>query len=104
MPGPIVHFGAVVTCSHAGMATASAPNPRVTVSAMPVVTVGSPYVIAGCALTPSGVFCATGAWVVGATRVTVMGMPVAVAAGASACVATGAPMLPVTVQPRAVAT
>ncbi len=104
MPGPIVHFGAVVQCSHAGIATALAPNPRVTVSGQPVVTVGTPYAIAGCSLTPSGVFCATGQWVVGATRVLVMGMPVAVQAGVSVCASTGMPFLPVTVQPRAVAT
>jgi hypothetical protein len=103
MPGPIVHFGAVVMCSHAGVATALAPNPRVTVGGMPVVTIGTPYAIAGCALTPSGVFCVTGQWVVGATRVLVTGMPVAVQAGASVCASTGSPMLPVTVQPRAVA-
>ncbi|GIH06860.1 hypothetical protein Rhe02_49270 [Rhizocola hellebori] len=91
-------------CSHAGVATPLAPNPRVTVSGQPVVTVGTPYAIAGCSLTPSGVFCATGQWVVGSARVKVMGMPVAVQAGVSVCVSTGSPMLPVMVQPRAMAT
>jgi uncharacterized Zn-binding protein involved in type VI secretion len=104
MPGPIVHLGAVVLCSHAGVATPLAPNPRVTVSGQPVVTIGTPYAIAGCSLTPSGVFCSTGQWLVGAARVTVMGMPVAVQAGSSVCVSTGSPLLPVMVQPRAVAT
>jgi len=93
-----------VLCSHGGVATPLAPNPRVTVSGQPVVTIGTPYAIAGCALTPSGVFCSTGQWVAGSARVTVMGMPVAVQAGVSVCVATGSPMLPVVVQPRAVAT
>lgn len=104
MPGPIVHFGAAILCSHAGVATAMAPNPRVTVSGQPVVTVGTPYVIAGCALTPSGVFCVTGQWVAGAARVLAGGMPVAVQAGVSVCASTGSPFLPVMVQPRAVAT
>jgi uncharacterized Zn-binding protein involved in type VI secretion len=91
-------------CSHAGVATALAPNPRVTVSGQPVVTIGTPYAIAGCALSSSGVFCTTGQWVVGAARVFVTGMPVAIQTGASVCVSTGSPMLPVVVQPRAVAT
>lgn len=104
MPGPIVHLGAVVFCSHGGVAVPLAPSPRVTVSAQPVVTIGSPYAIAGCSLTPSGVFCVSGQWVAGAARVTSMGVPVAVQAGSSMCASTGMPMLPVTVQPRAVAT
>lgn len=105
MPGPIVHLGAVVQCMHGGLATAVAPNPRVSVSGQPVVTIGSPYAIAGCSLTPSGVFCVSGAWVSGAVRVTSMGMPLAVqVGGASVCASTGMPMLAVTVQPRAVAT
>src|SRR5207248_2897528 len=99
MPGPIVHLGAVVLCSHAGVATPLAPNPRVLVTGQPVVTVGAPYAVAGCALTPSGVFCTTGQWVVGAMRVLVMGTPVAVQAGSSVCAPTGAPLLPVMVQP-----
>jgi len=104
MPGPILHFGAGVLCSHGGAATALAPNPRVTVSGQPVVCIGTPYAIAGCSLTPSGVFCTTGQWVMGSARVKVMGVPVAVQAGVSVCVSTGSPMMPVVVQPRAVAT
>ncbi|TDB87411.1 hypothetical protein E1264_14700 [Actinomadura sp. KC216] len=104
MPGPIVHLGAVVTCSHGGPATPLAPSPRVLAGGQPVVTVGTPYAVTGCSLTPSGVFCASGHWVTGAARVLVMGVPVAVQAGSSVCVATGSPFLPMTVQPRAVAT
>ncbi|MHA0287605.1 hypothetical protein ACXYX3_14275 [Mycobacterium sp. C3-094] len=104
MPGPVVHLGAVVLCSHGGVATALAPSPRVSVSAQPVVTIASPYAVAGCSLTPSGVFCAAGQWVSGAARVMSLGVPVAVQAGASVCASTGMPMLPVSVQPRVVAT
>ena len=60
--------------------------------------------ILGQGLTPSGVFCTTGAWTVGATRVLVSGQPVAVQAGVSVCVAPGTPFVPVAVQPRVVAT
>ncbi len=49
MPGPIVHVGAVVTCMHAGPAQPTAPFPRVTVSGQPIVTLATPYVVAGCA-------------------------------------------------------
>jgi hypothetical protein len=104
MPGPVVHFGAVVQCLHGGIATPLAPNPRVSVSAQPIVTIASPYGIAGCSLTPSGVFCATGQWLSGAARVTSLGVPLAVQAGASVCATTGMPMLAVSVQPRVVAT
>jgi len=50
MPAPVLHLGATVLCSHAGQATPLAPFPRVTVSGQPVVTLTSPYAIAGCAL------------------------------------------------------
>ena len=51
MPAPILHLGATVLCTHAGQATPVAPFPRVTVSAQPIVTLSSPYVVAACALT-----------------------------------------------------
>lgn len=105
MPGPILHLGATVQCAHGGTAQPTAPNPRVTVSGQPVVTLACPYVIAGCSLTPSGnPFCASGNWVSGATRVLVGGQPVAIASGSSVCPATGNPMLPVSFQTRVLAT
>jgi len=105
MPGPIVHLGAVVTCSHAGPAQPTSPVPRVMVSGQPVVTLATPYVVTGCALAsvPSPP-CVSGQWVAGATRVMALGVPVAVQAGQSLCTPTGTPMLPVTVQPRVIAT
>jgi hypothetical protein len=105
MPGPIVHLGATVLCTHAGTAQATAPFPRVTVTGQPVVTLATPYVVAGCALTGTIVPpCVTGQWVVGAARVLAGGVPVAVQAGTSLTLPTGTPMLPVVVQPRVVAT
>jgi hypothetical protein len=105
MPGPIVHLGAVVTCSHAGPAQPTAPVPRVLVGGQPVVTLSSPYVVTGCSLaTTSTPPCVTGQWIAGATRVLVLGVPVVVQGGQSTCVPTGTPLLPVTVQPRVVAT
>jgi hypothetical protein len=105
MAGPALHLGAVVMCSHAGTATPAAPFPRVLLSGQPVVTLSSPYVIAGCALTGTGApFCATGQWLTGATRVLAGGVPVATMAGTSTCVASGTPMLPLSAQVRVLAT
>ncbi|MBA2701202.1 MAG: hypothetical protein H0U58_05795 [Chloroflexi bacterium] len=105
MPGPALHLGAVVTCSHAGPAQPLAPFPRVLLSGQPVVTIASPYAVTGCALsgttTPP---CVTGQWLVGAVRVLAGGAPVALMTGTSTCVPTGTPMLPMSAQPRVIAT
>ena len=104
MPGPLLHFGAVVTCSHAGPATPTVPNPRVVVSGQPSVTQATPYVITGCSLTTSGSPCVTGTWTSGTVRVTSNGMPLVIATGISTCVSNGTPMLVASVQPRVTAT
>ena len=82
-----------------------APFPRVMVTAQPVVTLTSPYAIAGCALTGTPTPpCVTGQFVMGAARVLAGGAPVATLIGASVCVPTGTPMLPVMAQTRVLAT
>ena len=104
MPGPILHQGAVVTCSHGGVATPTAPVPRVLVSAMPVATIAAPWAIAGCPVVPPGPGpCVTGQWVLGATRVMALGQPVAILGGVSVCAPTGTPMIPSVAQTRVVA-
>lgn len=104
MPAPALHLGAVVTCSHAGPATPTSPQPRVLVSGQPVVTLASPWAVTGCALTGSAPPCATGMWTTGAVRVLAGGVPLATMAGVSTCVPTGTPLLPVSAQPRVVVT
>ena len=106
MPGAILHVGAVVTCSHGGMAVPTVPSPSVMVSGMPIATIASPYSVAGCAFVPpSGNGpCVTGTWVVGALQVMSNGQPVAILSGVSTCVPTGTPMLPVSAQTFVVAT
>ncbi len=105
MPAPVLHVGAAVTCSHAGPAQPVAPSPRVLVSGQPVVTIGSPYAVTGCALSGTGTPpCATGQWLTGAVRVLAGGQPVATMAGSSTCVPTGTPLLPVSAQPQVNAT
>ena len=104
MPAPILHLGATVLCSHAGQANPLAPFPRVTVSGQPVVSLTSPYAVAGCALTGTpNPPCATAQWVVGAVRVLGGGAPVVTMAGSSVAVPTGTPLLPVMAQTRVLA-
>ena len=107
MPGPIVHLGATVMCTHAGQATPSASFPRVMVNGQPVITQVTPYVIAGCTLPPpiaANGPCVTGQWLTGSVRVLAGAMPLVLMDGLSICAPTGTPMLPMVVQPRVIAT
>lgn len=105
MPAPALTLGSTVLCSHAGVATPVAPFPRVLLDGQPVVTLSSPYVIAGCALTGTpNPPCLTGQMLVGAARVLAGGAPVASLAGSSICVPTGQPMLALVGDPRVLVT
>ncbi|HET7065496.1 MAG TPA: hypothetical protein VFI49_14585 [Rudaea sp.] len=104
MPGPLLHIGATVNCSHLGVATPGAPNAQVLVSAQATVTQPTPYAIAGCSLASSGSACVTGTWTSGTTRVTSNGQPLVIATGLSTCVSNGTPMLVVSSQTRVIAT
>src|SRR5260370_41032861 len=97
MPGPILHMGATVLCSHAGQAVPTVPSPVVMVSGMPIATIAAPYAVAGCAFGPPGGNgpCVTGQWVVGAVQVLSHGPPVGIMSGGSICVPTGTPLVPV---------
>jgi hypothetical protein len=106
MPAPILHLGATITCSHGGQAQPATPFPRVLVSGQPVVTLTTPYVVAGCPfVTPGGNGpCVTAQWITGATRVLAGGAPVLVQTGQSICAPTGTPLIPITAQLRVLAT
>lgn len=104
MPGPLLHLGAIVNCSHAGLATPTAPNPRVLVSGQPTVLQPTPYAIAGCALSSSGSPCVTGTWTVATVRVTSNGQPLVIATGVSTCVSNGTPLIVASMQTRVIAT
>jgi hypothetical protein len=105
MPAPILHLGATVLCSHAGQATPLAPFPRVTVSGQPVVTLATPYAVAGCALTGTPTPpCVTAQWTLGALRVMAGGSPIVTMAGMSTCIPTGTPLMPLAAQTRVLAT
>jgi hypothetical protein len=105
MPGPVLHVGATVLCSHGGQATPMSPFPRVTVGGQPVATLASPYAVAGCPFPPvSGGPCVTAQWITGSTRVIAGGAPLLIQSGNAICAPTGVPLLPVVVQPRVTAT
>jgi hypothetical protein len=106
VPGAILHRGASVLCSHGGRAAPSATVNRVTVSGQPVATIAVPYDVTGCSFVPPGGNgpCVSGQWTTGATRVCVLGQPVALMSGTSTCAPTGTPLLPVAAQTRAIAT
>ncbi len=90
-------------CTHGGTATPLSPNPRVTVSGQPTVTLPPPWSIAGCPYPPnSGGPCVTAQWTVGAMRVTSNGQPLLLATGAATCVPTGVPLNVVAVQTRVI--
>ncbi len=99
MPGFLVHEGAMVTCSHAGIATPTALSPAVSVMGMPVVLQTAPYAIAGCAQAAALLpFCVTGTFIVASTSVTSFGQPVIVSEGMSTCAPTLTPMLVIATQ------
>jgi hypothetical protein len=73
---------------------------------MPAAAIGAPYVVAGCPFVPPGGNgpCVTAQWVVGAVRVVSLGQPLAIMTGVAICTPTGTPLMPVSAQPRAIAT
>jgi hypothetical protein len=97
MPGFLLTTTSQVACTHGmGKATPTTSNPRVKVMQQPTVLITTPYTIAGCTNPPaSGGPCTTGSFLSGATRVTSMGQPLAVAMSPSPslCAPTPAPMI-----------
>lgn len=90
IPGFLLHQGAVVLCQHAGQAQPTVPNPRVMVSGQPTVTMASPYLVAGCALTgTTAPPCVTAQWIVAATRIMSNGMPLLLQDSQAVCTPSG---------------
>ena len=105
MPGLVLHVGATVLCAHAGQAQPTAPNPRVSVSGQPIVTMTAPYTVAGCTLPPNaGGPCVTAQWITGAVRVTALGTPVLLQDSQAICAPTGTPLNVVVTQTRVMGT
>jgi hypothetical protein len=103
MPGFLLHVGATVLCSHGGQAQPMVPNPRVTVSGQPTVTLTAPYVVAGCTLPPPPAAngpCVTAQWITGTTRILSNGQPLLVQSSQAICAPTGTPLIVAITQVR----
>lgn len=88
MAGPLLHVGAVGTCSHGmGQMSIISANARVFVSGMPVATFADKGVFAGCLFNVSGKPqpCVTTQWLAPATRVMVNGSPALTMPGPHLC-------------------
>jgi hypothetical protein len=99
----LLHLGATVQCAHAGTALPVATNPRVMVSAQPIVTLADAYTVAGCAFPPPPAGngpCVTAQWLQGATRVFADGVPVLLLDSQALCAPTGTPLVIVATQTR----
>jgi hypothetical protein len=109
MPGPLLHVGATVLCSHGGPAQFVSTNARVLVGGLPVATLADQTLVAGCAFSPGSPHpCVRVQWLVPAARVFVNGAPALLQTSTGLCLAAdqapqGAPV-PVTVQPRVIGT
>jgi hypothetical protein len=103
MPGFLLHLGATVMCMHGGQAQPLVPNPRVMVGGQPIVTLTTPYAVAGCPFVPPGGTgpCVTAQWVVGATRVLAGSVPVLLQDSQAVCVPTGTGLNVLVTQVRA---
>jgi hypothetical protein len=107
MPGFLLHLGATVMCAHAGQANPTAPNPAVTVSGQPTVTIAAPYVIAGCTFPPPTAGngpCVTAQFTTAATRITSNGQPLLLLDSQAICVPTGTPLIVAVTQTRVTGT
>ncbi|MDB5285231.1 MAG: hypothetical protein JWR05_180 [Mucilaginibacter sp.] len=104
MPGPLLHLGATVLCSHGGQGQPTSPNPRVMVSGQPIVTQPVPYIIAGCPFNVSGapVPCVTAQWITGAIRILAAGMPVLLMDSQAICMPNGTPLIIAATQTRVI--
>ncbi len=102
MPGYLLHVGATVLCAHGAPAQPTVPNPRVTVSGMPIVTLPSPFVVTGCPFVPPAGNgpCVTAQWTTGAARVLANGQPVLLLTSQAVCAPTGTPVTIVATQTR----
>ncbi|KUG57438.1 hypothetical protein AVL62_13520 [Serinicoccus chungangensis] len=105
MPGFLLTQTASVACAHQGRGTPTTVNPRVKLGGTASIQQVTPYAVAGCPYLPaSGGPCVTGLWTTGTTRVTSMGMPLAIMAAPGTCAPTGVPLLATATQTRVRAT
>lgn len=104
MPGFLLHLNATVQCSHGGIATPTAPNPKVLVSGMPITTMPRQYVIAGCPFNVGVTLvpCVTAQWITSATKVLAGGEPVLLLDSQAITAPNGVPLLITSTQQKVV--
>lgn len=102
MPGPLLNVASTIQCAHGAPALPTAPNPRVLLSGLPVVTIAAPHSVTGCPFNVSGSPspCITANWVIGAVRVFAGGMAVLLMDSQAVCVPNGTPVVILSTQPR----
>jgi hypothetical protein len=107
MPGLLLHLGATVLCSHAGRATPTATNSRVTVGGQPTVLITASHSVTGCALPPPPAAngpCVTAQWMTATTRITSNGQALLLLDSQANCMPTGTPLTIVETQTRVTGT
>jgi uncharacterized Zn-binding protein involved in type VI secretion len=101
MPGTLLHMGATIICGHGGQVIPTSTVPRVTLNGMPLAVQPYPVTVAGCPYpSNAGGPCVTGQFLMGATRITSMGMPVLLLDSPGIAMPTGAPLKAVASQTR----
>lgn len=103
MPGFLLHMGATVMCSHGGQATPTMPDARVKVGGQPIITLPTPYMVAGCVFPPPPAGngpCVMANFVIGSTRVLASGVPILLSDGQAVCTPTGTPLIVAMTQTR----
>ena len=99
MPSPILHQGAIVTCSHGGTAVPTAPFARVLIAGQPVVTQGAPWLVTGCSLPHDGDGpCVSATFITAARRVFAGGVPPLLMESTGIAPPGGAPLIPIHAQ------
>jgi hypothetical protein len=96
MPGYLLHSGATVNCTHAGIATPMQTSTQVTVGGQPIVTQACAYSIAGCQLptiTVGAAACVSAVWVSAALQVTSNGAAVLLTDSQALCQPTQMPLV-----------
>ena len=101
--GFLLHLNAQVQCAHLGQATPPMTNPRVKVMGNAIVTMPTPWTIAGCSFPPPPTAngpCATAAWSTAATRVRSNSQFVLLSDSQATCAPTGTPLQVMMTQAR----
>lgn len=106
MPGPMLNSASTVQCAHAGLGSATTPNPRVLLGGVPSVTIATLYTVDGCtfpAISSGGPPCVTAQFTTAATRVLAAGQPVLLADSQGISTPNGTPLIVIPSQVRVIA-